>query len=56
MSQENYEHSKGETRDYKYVLVGISKKVYKDVVKEMNIIALKNESSQQQCALQVCNQ
>ena len=36
--------------DQKYMLVGMSKKVYNEMVKQMNIIALRNESFQQQCA------
>ena len=36
--------------DHKYMLIGMSKKVYKKMVKEMNIISLRKESSQQQCA------
>jgi hypothetical protein len=39
----------------KYIPIWMSKKVYKEMVKEMNIIALRKESSQQQCASQVCN-
>jgi hypothetical protein len=38
-----------------YMLVGMSKKVYKEMVKEMNIIASQEEPSQQQCASEVCN-
>jgi hypothetical protein len=35
--------------------VGMSKKVYKEMVKEMNIIASQEEASQQQRASEVCN-
>ena len=41
--------------DQKYMPVGMSKKVYKEMVKEMDKIASRKESSQQQCASQVCN-
>ena len=41
--------------DQKYMLVGMLKKVYKEMVKEMNIIASKKDSYQEQCASQVCN-
>ena len=48
--QENYENSKGEMGDQKYMLVSMSKKVYKEMVNEMNIIALRKDPSQQQRA------
>jgi len=35
--------------------VGMSNKVYKEMEKEMNIIALKEEPTQQKHALEVCN-
>ena len=35
--------------------IGMSKKVYKEIVKEMNIIALRKDSSQQHYASKVCN-
>ena len=41
--------------DHKYTLVGMSKKMYMEMVKEVNIIESRKESSQQQCASQVCN-
>ena len=37
------------------MLVGMSKKMYKEMVKEMNIIALRENPSQQQCTIGVCN-
>ena len=37
------------------MLVGMSKEVYKEMVKEMNIITSREEPSQKQCALEVCN-
>ena len=36
--------------DHKYMSVGMDKTMYKEMVKEMNIIALRKHSSQQQCA------
>jgi hypothetical protein len=42
-------------RKNKCMLVGMSKKLYKEMVKEMNIIALQEESSQQQLTSKVCN-
>jgi hypothetical protein len=36
--------------EIQYMLVGMSKKVYKVIVKEMNIIASQEEASQQQHA------
>ena len=41
--------------DHQNMLVGISKKLYKEIIKEMNKITLREEPSQQQCALEVCN-
>jgi hypothetical protein len=41
--------------DIRNMIVGMSKKVYKDMVKEMDIIALQEEPSQQQRASNVCN-
>ena len=35
--------------------VGISKRVYKEMVKEMNIIASQEDASQQQRASEVCD-
>ena len=35
--------------------VGMSKKTYKEMVKEMNIIASRKESSQKQSASHECN-
>jgi hypothetical protein len=36
-------------------LVGMSKKVYKEMVKEIRIIESQEELSQQQCASNICN-
>ena len=48
--------SKDERADIKNMLVGMSKKVYKEMVKEMDKIALHEEPSQQQRASNViCN-
>ena len=41
--------------DTKNMIVGISKKMYKEMVKEMDIIASREEPSKQQCASNVCN-
>ena len=41
--------------DIRNMLVGMSKKVYKKMDKEMDIIALQEEPSQQQSASNVCN-
>ena len=41
--------------DPQSMLVGMAKKGYKETVKEINIIALKEEPSQQQWELEVCN-
>jgi hypothetical protein len=35
--------------------VGMPKKVYKEMIKEMNIIVSWEEASQQQCALEICD-
>ena len=48
--QEDYENPKDERGDMQNVLVGVSKKVYKQMVKEIDIIALQVEPSQQQRA------
>ena len=53
--QENYENSKGKMGDLQSMLIGMSKKVYKEMLKEMNIIASRDEPSQQQHASEVCN-
>ena len=48
--------SKDEQVDIKNMPVGMSKKVYKEMVKEMDKIASREEQSQQQCASNViCN-
>ena len=47
--------SKDEQNDIKNMPVGMSKKVYREMIKEMDIIASHEESSQQQCASNVCN-
>ena len=48
--------SKDERVDIRNMLVGISKKVYKEMVKEMDIIASHGEPSQQKCSSNViCN-
>ena len=48
--------SKDELVDIRNMAVGMSKKVYKEMVKEMDIIASYEEPSQQQCASNViCN-
>ena len=39
--------SKDEQADIRNILVGMSKKVYKEMVKEMDIIALHEDPSQQ---------
>ena len=41
--------------DPQSVSVGMSKKVYKEMEKEMNIIASREEGYQQQRASEVCN-
>ena len=41
--------------DIQNMPVGMSKKVYKEMVKEMDIIASQEELSQQQRASNVCN-
>ena len=41
--------------DIRNMLVGMYKKVYKDMVKEMDIIASQEDPSQQQRASNVCN-
>ena len=41
--------SKDERSDIKNMPVGMSKKVYKEIVKEMDKIASQEEASQQQC-------
>jgi len=38
-----------------YMLVGVSKKMYKEMVKEMNIIVSHEDASQQQRAPKVCD-
>ena len=40
---------KDEQDDIKNMVVGMSKKVYNEIVKEMDIIASHEEPSQQQC-------
>jgi len=48
--------SKDERPDIRNILVRMSKKVYKEMVKEMEKIASQEEPSQQQCASNViCN-
>ena len=48
--------SKDERADIKNMLVGMSKKVYKEMVKEMEKIASHDDLSQEQCASNViCN-
>ena len=48
--------SKDERADIRNMPVGMSKKVYNEMVKEMDKIASQKESSQQQCASNViCN-
>ena len=48
--------SKDERADIKSIPIGMSKKVYKDMVKEMEKIASQEEPSQQQSASNViCN-
>ena len=48
--------SKDEWADIRNIPIGMSKKVYKDMVKEMEKIALREEPSQQQRASNVvCN-
>ena len=48
--------SKDERADIRNMLVGMSKKMYKEMVKEMDIITSHEEPSQQQRALNViCN-
>ena len=48
--------SKIERADIRNMLVGMSKKVYKEMVKEIDKIALQEEPSQQQSASNViCN-
>ena len=48
--------SKDEWADIRNMLVGMSKKVYKEMVKEMDKIALREEPSQEQHASNViCN-
>ena len=48
--------SKDERVDIRNMPVGMSKKVYKEMVKEMDKIALQEEHSQKQCASKViCN-
>ena len=37
------------------MMLGMSKKVYKEMVKEMNIFVSREEPSQQQHASEVCN-
>jgi hypothetical protein len=37
-----------------YMVVGMSKKMHKEMVKEMNIIASQEEPSQQKCISEVC--
>ena len=49
----DYINSKGQTRDYQNMAVGMFKKVYKEMVKEMNLISLQEEPTQQQHALEV---
>ena len=46
---------KGEQGDMRNVPVGVSKNVYKDMVKEIDIIASQEEPSQQQRATNVEN-
>jgi hypothetical protein len=38
-----------------YMLIGILKRVYKDMVKEMNIVASQEDASQQERASEVCD-
>ena len=45
---------KDERGDMKNVLVGMSKKVYREMVKEIDIIASQEEPSQQQRSSNVC--
>ena len=45
--------SKDEWDDMRNMLVGMSKKVYKEMVKEMEKIASQEEPSEQQCASNV---
>jgi hypothetical protein len=40
--------------EIQYMWVGMSKKVYKEMVKEMNIISSQEDASQQQCSSEVC--
>ena len=48
--------SKDERDDIKNIPVGMSKKVFKEMVKEMDIIASHKEPCQQQCASnEICN-
>ena len=48
--------SKDERAEIRNMRIGTSKKVYKEMVKEMDKIALREEPSQQQCASNViCN-
>ena len=44
---------KDERGDMQNVPVGVSKKVYKEMVKEIDIIASQEEPSQQQCTSNV---
>ena len=41
--------------DMRNVPIGMSKKVYNEMFKEMDIIASQEEPSQLECALNVCN-
>ena len=48
--------SKDERADIRNMPVGMSKKVYKEMIKEMDKIASREEPSQQKCASNViCN-
>jgi hypothetical protein len=38
-----------------HMSIGMSKKMYKEMVKEMNIIASREEAFQKQCASEICN-
>ena len=54
--QEDYENIKDERADIRNMPVGMSKKVYKEMVKEMDKIASQEEPSQQQRASNIiCN-
>ena len=53
MSRKIMEIVRDEQGDMPNVLVGVSKKVYKEMFKKIDIIALQEDPSQQQCASNV---